>query len=126
MELGTSKDDFAAFQERSFAERLAMEAKFDASSDVIFNYDYGCCAFTHDIHRSKPKIPPGMSDTSTHLTPKFFVNPRCPPGSSFALSTAKPVETAEEGLADKGLPGAEGGVDILLESPTGLGEATKG
>ena len=54
------------------------------------------------------------------------MNPRCPPCSSFALSTAEPVETAEEALADKGLPGAEKGVDILLEPPAGPGEATEG
>ena len=69
MELGTTKDDFAAFRERSFAERLALEAEFDASSDVIFNYGYGCFAFEHHIRGSKPKVPPGMPDTSTPLTP---------------------------------------------------------
>ena len=126
VELGTAKDDFASFRERSFAERSAMEVDFDASCDVIFSYDYGNCAFAHDIRGSKPKIPLGMSDTSTPLTPKFFVNPRCPPGSSFALSTAESVETAEEALADKSLPGAEGGVDILLEPSAGPGEATEG
>ena len=67
-----------------------------------------------------------MPDTSTTLTPEFFVNPRCPLGSSFALSTVEPVETAEEALVDKGLPGAEGGVDILLEPPAGPGEAIEG
>ena len=103
-----------------------MEAEFDASSDVIFNYGYGCCAYAHDIHGSKPKIPPRMPDTSTPLTPEFFVNPRCPLGSSFSLSTAEPVETAEEALADKGLPGAKGEVDILLEPPVGPGEAIEG
>ena len=126
MELRTTKDDFATFRERSFSERSALEAEFDASSDVIFNYGYGCCAFAHDIRGSKPKIPPRMSDTSTPLTPEFFVNPQCPPGSSFALSTAEPVETVEEALADKGLPGAEGGVDTLLKPPAGPGEATEG
>ena len=126
VELGTAKNDFADFRERSFVERLAIEAAFDASNDVIFNYGYGCCAFAHDIRGSKLKIPPGMPDTSTPLTPEFFVNPRCPSGSSFALSTAEPVETAEEALADKGLPSAEGGVDILLEPPVGPSEATKG
>ena len=44
VELGATKNDFAAFREKSFAERLALEAEFDASSDVIFNYGYGCCA----------------------------------------------------------------------------------
>ena len=93
---------------------------------MIFNYFYDCCAFAHDIHRSKPKIPPGMLDTSTPLTLEFFVNPQFPPGSSFALSITKIVETAEEALADKGLLGAEGEVDILLEPPAGPGEATEG
>ena len=110
LELGTAKDDFAVFQERSFSERSAMETEFDASSDVIFKYGYVCCAFAYDIRGSKPKIPLGMSNTSTPLTSKFFVNPRCPSGSSFSLSTAEPIETAEEALVDKGLPGAEGGV----------------
>ena len=54
------------------------------------------------------------------------MNPRCSPSSSFAVSSTEHVETAEEDLADKGLPGAEGEVDILLEPPSGLGEATKG
>ena len=126
VELGATKDDFSNFWEKSFSERSALEAEFDASSDVIFNYGYGCCAFAHDIHRSKPKIPPGMPDTSTPLAPEFSVNPRCPSSSSFALSTAEPVETAKEALVDKGLPGVEGEVDILLEPPAGPGEATEG
>ena len=41
VELGTTKDDFATFRERSFAERSALEVEFNASSDVIFNYGYG-------------------------------------------------------------------------------------
>ena len=125
VELGATKDDFAAFREKSFAERSALEAEFDESSDVIFNYGYGCCAFAHDIRGSKPKIPPRIRDTSTPLTPEFFVNPRYPPGSSFALFTTEHVETTEEALAKKGLPVAEGEVDILLEPLARPGEATK-
>ena len=128
MELGATKDDFAAFRDKSSAERSALEAEFDASSDVIFNYGYGCCAYAHDIRGSKPKIPPGMPDTSTPLTSEFFVNPRCPPSSSFAfaLSTIEPIDTVEETLAEKGPPGTEGEVDILLEPLAGPGEATEG
>ena len=35
VELGATKDDFAAFREKSFVERSALEAEFDASSYVI-------------------------------------------------------------------------------------------
>ena len=72
VELGTTKDDFTTFRERSFVERPTLETKFDASSDVIFNYGYGCCSFTYDIRGCKPKIPHGMPDTSTPLTPEFL------------------------------------------------------
>ena len=78
VKLGATKDYFMAFREKSLAEWSALEVEFDASNDVIFNYGYGCCAFAHDIRGSKPKIPPGMSDTSTPLTPGFFVNPHTP------------------------------------------------
>ena len=50
MELGAIKDDFAAFREKSSAERSALEAEFEASIDVIFNYGYGCCTYAHDIY----------------------------------------------------------------------------
>ena len=126
MELGATKNDFADFREKSSTQGSALEAEFDASSDVIFYYGYDCCTYAHDIHGNKPKILPGMPDTSTPLTPEFFMNPRCPPNSSFALSTTEPVETAEEDLANKGLQGAEGEVNILLEPSAGPGEAIEG
>ena len=69
MELGVTKDDFEAFRERTSVEKTTMEAEFDESSDVIFNYGYGCCAFAHNICGSELLIPVGMPDTSTPLTP---------------------------------------------------------
>ena len=75
MELGATKEDFEAFWEKSFAEKSTLEAEFDASGDVIFNYGYGCCAFEHDICGSKLLIQSRMPDASTALTPDFFVNP---------------------------------------------------
>ena len=76
MDLGTIKDDFAAFRDKVVADRETMEAKLVASGDMLFNYRYGCCVFTHNICGSKPEIPDGMSDPSVPLTPKFFANPR--------------------------------------------------
>ena len=69
MELGATKDEFVTFQEKTFIEKTTMEAEFDASSDVIFNYSYNCCAFMHNIYGSEPLILAGMPDTSTPLTP---------------------------------------------------------
>ena len=79
MELGTIKDDFAAFREKAVTDREMMEVEFDASGDTLFNYGYGCCVFTHNICGSKPQIPDGIPDPSVSLTPEFFANPRCPP-----------------------------------------------
>ena len=108
MELRATKEDFAAFREKSSAEKSALEAEFDASGDVIFNFGYDCCAFVHDIRGSKPLISVGMPDASTALTPDFFVNPRCPPCSSSVLPTADPVEIIGEDLPAKDLPAVEG------------------
>ena len=69
MELGAGKEEFSAFQAKATMERKAMEEEFDVSSDVIFNYAYGCCAFVHNIYGSKPMIPTRMLDTSKPLPP---------------------------------------------------------
>ena len=49
MELGTIKDEFAAFREKVVADRETMEAEFGYSGNALFNYGYGCCVFTHNI-----------------------------------------------------------------------------
>ena len=118
-ELGATKEDFAAFREKSFAEKSALEVEFDASGDAIFNNGYGCCAFGHDIRGSKPMIPIGMPNSSATLTLDFFVNPRCPSGSSSVLPTADPAEIYGEDLPAKDLLVAEGGVDIPSRPLTG-------
>ena len=38
MELETVKDEFASFREKADADREIMEAEFDSSGDVLFNY----------------------------------------------------------------------------------------
>ena len=49
LELRTIKDDFSALRKKALTDREAMEAKLDASSDVLFNYGYGCCVFTQHM-----------------------------------------------------------------------------
>ena len=93
----SAKDELSAFQAEVSKEKKALEAKFDIGFKVIFNYGYGCCAFAHNICRSKPEIPNGMSDTSNPLPLEFFVNPFCHPG-------AVPVEAViahEAGISEE-------------------------
>ena len=91
MELGAGKKELLAFQAKATVERKAMEKEFNASSDVIFNYGYGCCAFAHNICGSKPMIPAGVPDTSKPLPLEFFINPRCPLSASFDLPAAATI-----------------------------------
>ena len=79
MELGVGKEELTALQEKETAERKAMEEEFDVSSDVIFNYGYGYCAFAHDICGSKSMIPARMPDTLEPLPPEFFYQLPMPP-----------------------------------------------
>ena len=72
MEVGAGKEELATFQAKATTEREAMEAEFNATSDVIFNYGYGCCSFTHDICGSNPMIPAGMLDMPESLPPEVF------------------------------------------------------
>ena len=81
IELGASKDELSAFRAEVSKEKKALEAEYDAGLEVIFNYGYGCYAFEHNIYGSKPGIPVGMPGTENPLSPKFFINPRCPPSA---------------------------------------------
>ena len=116
LELGTLKDDFAALREKAVADREAMEAEFDASGDTLFNYGYGCCVFTHNIHRSKPQISDGMLDPLVPLTSEFFANPHCPPRTSSAVPALDPATVSREEHPE-GSPTAAGEEETL---PMGL------
>ena len=96
IELGALKDDFAVFREKAATDREAMEAKFDSIGDTLFNYGYGCCAFTHNICGSKPQIPEGMSNPSAPLTAEFFANLRCPPSASATASALDSIAVSRE------------------------------
>ena len=89
--------------------REMMEAEFDSSGDTLFNYGYGCFAFTHNIRGSKPEIPNGIPNPSVPLTADFFAYPRCPPGASAAASSSlDPVVVSGE--------------DCSANSPSAAGE----
>ena len=111
----TIKDDFAAFREKAVADRETMEAEFDASGDTLFNYGYGCCVFTHNIHGSTPQIPDGMSDPSVPLTPEFFANPRCPPGTSAAAPALDPVAVSREDRSENSPAAAGEGTTLPMD-----------
>ena len=65
-----------------------MREAYEEGFDVIFNYGYGCCAFAHNMRGRQPKVPDGIPDTSKSLSPKFFINPRCP--QVLSLSKLRP------------------------------------
>ena len=96
IELRALKDDFAAFREKAATDREAMEVEFDSSGDTLFNYGYGCCAFTHNICGSKPPILDGMPNPSVPLTTEFFANPRCPSSASAVASALDPIAVSGE------------------------------
>ena len=87
-------------------DREAMEAEFDSSGDTLFNYGYGCCAFTHNICGSKPHIPDGMPNPSVPLTAEFFANPRCPPSASADASALAPIAVSGEEHSENNLVAA--------------------
>ena len=117
MELGTIKDDFAAFREKVVADKETMKAELDASGDTLFNYGYGCCVFTHNIYWSKPQIPDGIPDPSIPLTPEFFANPCCPPSISSAAPAPDPAAVSKEQCL-KNIPTAVGEEAILPIGPS--------
>ena len=81
LELGTCKDEVSAIRAEALKEKKGLEEAYEEGFDVIFNYGHDCCAFAHNICGSQPEVPDGMPDTSKPLSPKFFINPQCPPGA---------------------------------------------
>ena len=68
---------------------------------MIFNYGYGCCAFTHNICGSQPMVPDGMPDMFKPLSPEFFINHRCPPGVVPVEAATIDVRSGEEMIASE-------------------------
>ena len=60
MEIGTMKDEFAAFQEKAAADRETMEAEFDSSGDALFNYGWNAGSFSpaYPIVLCQSPLPP--------------------------------------------------------------------
>ena len=121
MELGTVKDEFAAFREKAATDRETMEAEFDSNGDTVFNYGYGCCVFTHNICGSKPQIPDGMPDPSVPLTPEFFANPRCPPSISSSAPALDPTVRCEEEHPQTSPSAVEKESNLLIGPPASSG-----
>ena len=80
LELGSNKDEVSALHTRALKEKKALEEAYEEGFDVIFNYGYGCCAFSYNICGSQPVVPNGMPDTSKPLSQELFINPQCPSG----------------------------------------------
>ena len=118
IELGALKDDFSTFREKAVADREAVEAEFDSSGDTLFNYGYGCYAFTHNICESKPQIPDGMPNPSVPLSAEFFANPRCPLSASVAASALAPIAVSGKKRSENSLVAAGEKAVLPTDLPT--------
>ena len=117
IELGALKDNIATFREKAPTNREIMEAVFDSSGDTLFNYGYGCCAFTHNIRGSKPQILDGMPNPSVPLTVEFFANPHYPPGVLAAASALAPIDVSGEERSENSPVGTGEEAVLLVDLP---------
>ena len=78
LELEASKCEVSSLHARASKVREDMVEDYHGSLDLIFAYDYRCCAFNNNIYEDRPDIPNGMPDSSNPLPLEFFDNPRCP------------------------------------------------
>ena len=69
LELGSCKDEMSAIRVEALKEKKALEEAYEDGFNVIFNYGYGYCAFTHGICGSQLEVPDGMPDMSKPLPP---------------------------------------------------------
>ena len=95
LELETCKDEVSVIPVKALKDKRALEEAYEEGFDVIFNYGYGCCDFTHNICESQPEVPDGMPDTSKLLSLEFFINPRCPPSAVSAEAASIDVRPCE-------------------------------
>ena len=103
----------SALQAQALKEKKALEEAYEEGFDVIFNYGYGCYAFTHNICGCQPVVPDGMLDTSKSVTLEFFINPQCLPGAVLAEVATIDVSSGEAMIAsEKEVPTAVLEVDI--------------
>ena len=72
LEHRTCKDYISAIRVEALRKNEALREAYEGGLDVIFNYEYGYCAFVHNICGSQPKVPDGMPDTSKLLSSEFF------------------------------------------------------
>ena len=73
-------------------DKEAMEEDYQKTLKLIFAYNYGCCAFKHNICGDQPEVPNGLPDSSDPLSLEFFMNPRCPPALAPIEATTIKVE----------------------------------
>ena len=104
LELEVSKGEVSSLHARADKDREDMVKDFQGSLELIFTYDYGCCAFKSNICGDRPYIPDGMPDSANLPPLEFFINPRCPPTPGVVM--------AKDAVVDQGgaVEDSEGGV----------------
>ena len=78
LELKASKREVSSLHARASKDKEDMAEDYHGSLDLIFAYNYGCCAFKNKICRDQLDIPDRMLNSSNLLSLDFFDNSRCP------------------------------------------------
>ena len=60
-------------------DKEAMDEDYQKALELIFAYDYGCCAFKHSIYGDQPEISDSMPDFADPLNQEFFCECKVPP-----------------------------------------------
>ena len=79
LKVRTAKDEVSSLYSQAGKDKEVMEEDYRKALELIFTYDYGCCAFKHNICGDQPEVPDGMTDSYDQLLLEFFMNPKCPP-----------------------------------------------
>ena len=107
LELEAFKGEVSSRNARAGMKREDMVKDYQGSLELIFAYDYGCCAFKNNICGDQQEIPDGMLDSANPLPLEFFVNPRCPPAPAAVeandskVNQGGAVENSEGGVVAK-------------------------
>ena len=76
LELIVAKNKVSSLHSQAGWDKEAMEEDYQKALEVIFTYDYICCALKPNIYGDQPEVLDGVLNSVDPLPIEFFVNPR--------------------------------------------------